>query len=330
MNRLHKIGILAVCMIFGVLLCETGRAELVDRIVANVNGQIILYSDLQHQIAVLKKRMPTLDLTDPEQKSKVEHEVLEQMVQQKLADMEAKRLKITVSDSEINARIGELMKMNHLTPEQLQASLKANGDTLAKLRKQIKENIARQELVQRVLKSQVIISDQEIDAYLKWRQTQSSQDAQEANSTNKMHLALIMLPVGGANGGSSAEARKTGAKLVKELQGGADFGALAKQYSKGPAAQQGGDVGYMEPEDIAPFIAKAIHGMKKGQVSDLVQGPDGYYLVKILDVGSHPTNIASSTSREKVRQILYEQAMNRKYEQWLKNLESKAFIQISL
>ncbi len=330
MKLLHKIEVLVVCTILGFLfLSATGRAEVVDRIVANVNGQIILYSDLQRQIALLKKRMPTLDMSDPEQMPKIERQVLEQIIQQKLADMEAKRLKITVSDSEIDARIKQLMSMNHLTPDQLKESLKANGDTLKKLREQIKESVARQQLVERVLKSQVVISDQEIDAYLKLQNTQGEQQEPPTSSANKVHLALIMLPMGG-NHGTPAEARRTGEKLVRELQGGADFQTLAKQYSKGPTAQEGGDIGYMDRDDMAPFMAKAIEGLKPGQVSSPVQGTDGYYIVKLLDVGKEHTNIATSVSREKVRQMLFEQAMNRKYEQWIKDLESKAFIQISL
>lgn len=324
MNLLHKIETFVVCMILAsLLLAPKGRAEIVDRIVANVNGQIILYSDLQRQIAILQRRMPTVDLSDPEHKSKVEHEVLEQMIQQKLADMEATREKITVSDTEVDARLQDLMKMNHLTLEQLKQRLEASGDSLKKVRREIKESIARQELVERELKSRVVITDREVDAYL------NGKEGEEASNSNKLRLALIVLPVGGDNG-TPAEVRKTGAQLVKELQGGADFQTLAQHYSKGPAAQEGGDVGYMAPDEVAPFIARAIQGLKKGQVSNLAQGPDGYYIVKILDVASNHINMTDPALREKARKMLFEQEMNRKYGQWLKNLESKAFIQISL
>lgn len=324
MNLLHKVETLVVCVILALLLlCPRGRAEIVDRIIANVNGQIILYSDLEREVAILQRRMPTLDMSDPAQKSKVEHEVLEQMIQEKLADMEAKRLKITVSDSEVDARLEQLMKMNHLTSEQLKQRLEASGDSMKKVRQQIKDSIARQELVERELKYQVVITDQEIDAYL------NGQGGEEATNSNKVRLALIVLPVGGDNG-TPAEVSKTGAQLVDELRGGADFQTLAKHYSKGPAAQEGGDVGYMAPDEVAPFIAKALQGLKKGQVSNLVKGPDGYYIVKILDVTKQHISMTDPALREKVRKMLFEQEMNRKYQQWLKNLESKAFIQISL
>ena len=332
MNLLYKTETFVGAILAIFLLFATARAEVVDRIVANVNGQIILYSELQHQVAILQKRMPTLVLNDPEQKAKVEREVLEQIIQQKLADMEVKRLKITVSDSEVDAKIRDIQSTNHLTPEKFQESLKASGGSLGKFREQLKETMERQQLLQQVLKSQVVISDQEVDAYLKWREGQQGQEGQGGQdaATGKVHLALIVLPVGGANG-TAGEVKRTGAKLLSQLQRGADFRSVAQRYSKGPTAQEGGDVGYMAPDDIAPFIAKAIKGLQNGQVSNLVQGPDGYYIVKLLDVGRDHINIGGSNiSREKARQMLYEQAMSRKYEQWLKNLESKAFIQISL
>ncbi len=326
MNLFQRTRIVFFGMLLAFALLGSARAEVVDRIVANVNGQIILYSDLQNQIAILKKRVPKMDLSTPEKQSQIEHAVLDQLIQQKLADMEARRLKIVVSDAEVNARIQEIMKLNHLDKEQLKQKLAANGDSVANMRKQIKEGIARQELLQRVIKSQVVVTDQEVDAYLNARGGQLDDGA---TNSKQIRLALIELPFKGENA-SPAEAKKTGLSLVKKLQGGADFAALARKYSKGPAAQSGGDIGFMDPGEMAPFIAKAVEGLQKGQVSKLAQGQDGYYLVKVLDVTNKHINMSPPASREKVRQILYEQAMQHKYEQWLKKLESKAFIQISL
>lgn len=321
-----KTETVVLCTILVLLFfCTSGRAAVVDRIVANVDGKIILYSDLQNQIAVLKKRMPSLDVSDPERKSQIEHAVLQQMIDEKLADLEVKKLKIKVSDSDVDNRLNQLLNMNHMTIEQLKKKLAANGDTLKNMRKEIKQTIARQELMQQVLKSKVVITDQEVDAYMRSQKAQG----QQTTIPGGVHLALLVLPFGGTNP-PQAEAKKTGLELVKKLQGGADFKDLAMKYSKGPTAQDGGDVGVMAPDDIAPFIAKAIQGLKVGQVSSLAQGPKAYYIVKILDVAQNHTTMASSASREQVRQMLYEQAMSSMYQKWLKKLESKAFIQITL
>ena len=85
---------------------------MVDRIVANVNGEIILYSELQDQIKVLEKNMPMLDATDPANKAQIEREVLTQMIRQKLADMEAERLKVTVTNTEVDGRIQQILEQS--------------------------------------------------------------------------------------------------------------------------------------------------------------------------------------------------------------------------
>ncbi len=105
---------------------------------------------------------------------------------------------------------------------------------------------------------------------------------------------------------------------------------MARQYSKGPAAQEGGDIGYMTAEELAPFIAQGIKGLGKGQTSGLVQGPGGIYILKILDVDHDKLSKSDPAMREKVRQHLYQQEVNRKFQEWVHDLESKAFIQISL
>ncbi len=167
---LNRVSTLTVCMILaGVLSCATARAEMVDRIVANVNGEIILYSELQQQIKVMEKTMPMLDTTDPAKKAQIERDILTQMIRQKLADMEAERLKVTVTDAEVEIRIQQILEQGHATMAQLEANLKANGQTLDKFRSQVKKDMERERLVERVCKSKVLIGDQQVEAFLKGR-----------------------------------------------------------------------------------------------------------------------------------------------------------------
>ena len=319
----HRIASFTVCMIIACLLsCAAARAETVDRIVANVNGEIILYSELQEQIKALEKTMPGVDVADPAKKAETERQVLTQMIRQKLADIEAARLKVAISDSEVENRLQQLLKQSHSTLAQLEVNLKANGQTLDKFRAQLKKDMGRENLVERVCKSKVVIGDQQVDAFIK-------ENGEAATTSQRVRLGLIALPVGDKFAKPEV-AEKTGREILDKLKGGADFQSMAKEYSKGPAAQEGGDIGYLAANEIAPFIAKAIGNMTKGQVSDLVQGPGGYYILKILDLESKKVNESDPALREKIRRALYNKEVNRKFEEWVRDLESKAFIQISL
>jgi len=321
---LKGVSTLTLCMILaGVLSCATARAETVDRIVANVNGEIILYSELQKQIKVMEKSMPTLDTTDPAKQAQIQREVLTQMIRQKLADMEVVRLKVTSTDAEVDMRIQQILEQNHGTMAQLEANLKANGQTLDTFRLQVRKDMDRERLVERVCKSKVLIGDQQVEAYL------NGEKGESASTSQKVHLGLIILPFGDQYA-KPEEAEKTGREVLEKLKGGADFQSMAKQYSKGSTAQNGGDVGYLAADEIAPFIAQGIRNLSKDQVSGLVQGPSGYYIIKIFDISSKKVTKSDPELREKVRRTLYEQEVNRKFEEWVRDLESRAFIQISL
>ena len=320
----NRVSTLTVCMILaGVLSCATARAEMVDRIVANVNGEIILYSELQHQIKVMEKTMPMLDTTDPAKKAQIERDILNQMIRQKLADIEAARLKVTATDADVDLRLQQVLEQGHATMAQLEANLKANGQTLDSFRAQVKKDMERERLVERVCKSKVLIGDKQVEAFL------TGENGEYAATSQKVHLGLIVLPVGDKYA-KPEEAEQTGLEILEKLKGGADFQSMAKQYSKGSTAQDGGDVGYLAADEIAPFIAQGIRNLRKDQVSGLVQGPGGYYIIKIFDIASKQVSKSDPGVREKARKTLYEQEVNRKFEEWVHDLESRAFIQISL
>ncbi|MGC9964942.1 MAG: peptidylprolyl isomerase [Syntrophobacteraceae bacterium] len=324
MGSFSKVAILTVCAIaVGLLAGSTAHAETVDRIVANVNGEIILYSELQEQLKLLGKYAPDVDLTDPAKKSQIEHDVLTQLIRQKLTEAEAKRLQVMVLNAEVENTLSRMMEENHTNLAQLEVSLKANGQSVEKLRTQIKKDLERNRLMDRVLKSKVLITDKQVEDFLK------GDKAGPATTTQKIHLGLIALPANEKSEKPEA-VQKTGREILDKLKQGADFQAMAKQYSKGNTAKDGGDIGYMAPEELAPFIAKAIKDLKKGEVSDLVQGPGGYYIIKVLDVDTKKLSSSDPGTREKVRNYLYEQEVNRKFEEWVHGLEAKAFIQITL
>jgi peptidyl-prolyl cis-trans isomerase SurA len=138
-----------------------------------------------------------------------------------------------------------------------------------------------------------------------------------------------LLPAGDKSG-KPDEVQKTGREILDKLKAGADFQTLAKQYSKGPGAEQGGDLGYMAADELAPFIAQGIRHLKMNEISGLLQGPGGYYILKVFGIDSKKVEKTDPALREKVRKTLYDQEVNRKFQEWVRYLESKAFIQISL
>ncbi len=324
MNPFNKVATLTVCVIAALALsCATARTETVDRIVANVNGEIILYSELQEEVKLLEKQTPSMDLSDPAKRSATERDILNQLIRQKLTDAEIERLKVVVTNPEVDATIAQIAEQNHATLAQFEQKLKASGLTMEKFRTQMKKNIERNRLMERVLTSKILITDQQVEAYL------NGEKGDSAITSQKVRLGLILLPINDKSA-KPAEVEKTGHEILDKLKGGADFMNMAKQYSKGPAADEGGDIGYMAADEMAPYIAAGIKNLKKGEISGLVRGPGGFYILKIMDFDNKTMSKSDPAAREKVRKLLFEREANRKFEEWVHDLESKAFIQISL
>jgi peptidyl-prolyl cis-trans isomerase SurA len=308
-----------VCLLlwFGVV-----RAETLDRMVAVVNGDIILYSELQEQIRQLTKTSPELKLDEPDRRNQVEREVLQEMIQNRLADQEIRRLKIVVTARELDEAVDAIKHENHFSDAQFDSVLQQQGQTRAQFRQGIKKEMERSRLVERVLKSKTIITPEQVDAYLK---------SEGSGLTETRRLAIIFLPYPeGATAQKTEEVDKSARDIMNRLKGGADFSTLAREYSKGPAAPEGGDLGYVPTDELAPQIEAATRGLKPGETTDLLKTPAGYFILKVTDIRREKQGSVDAGAREKAQRQLFQIEMNRKFQDWVRDLESRAFIQISL
>ncbi len=314
-----RLSFVIMCLLagFGAVWADT-----MDRIVAVVNGGIILNSELQEQIRLLVKMTPELKTDDPVKRAQIEREVLQQMVRDRLADEEIRRMKINVTPRDIDEAIEGIKQENRFTDAQLDAMIQQQGQTRAQFREGIKKEMERSRLVDRVLKSKTIVTQEQVDAFL---------NTNQASFSEKRRLAIIFLPLAeGGDARKTEELDKLAKDVMSRIKGGADFAKIATEYSKGPAAQEGGDLGYVAVAELAPPIEAATRGLKPGETTDLIKTPSGYFILKLVDVQREKQTAIDANTREKARKQLLQIEMNRKFQDWVKDLESRAFIQISL
>jgi peptidyl-prolyl cis-trans isomerase SurA len=319
-----------VCWVTGLLIVLGSavlvQADTVERIVAVVNGDIILYGDLQEQMKLLGKLSPNVNLEDPAQRAQAEREMLNSMIRQRLTEQEAKRLKITVNKGEVDKTFEEMKRENGFTDAQLELALNREGQTVKQFRDKIRLEMERARLMERVVKSKIVISEEQIEARLRSSQPQLPDATKE-----RRRLAVIFLQIPENSGSDKvAETERLAHKIQGNLKNGADFAKMAREYSQGPGAQEGGDIGYVSPDEMAPEMSGAIESLAPGGTSEVIQASGGFYLLKVLDVRKEQQDDAETATREKVRKQLYQEEVNRKYEAWIKELEAKAFIKVSL
>ncbi|HAA01954.1 MAG TPA: hypothetical protein DCE18_01135 [Syntrophobacteraceae bacterium] len=337
----------------GLLLCccltVAAHGETLERIVAVVNGEIILYGDVLDQIKTFEKGNRAINLQDPEVKAKMEREVLQSIIRQKLADQEVKKMKIYAPKGEIDKAIDEIRRENGgLTEAQFELLLARDGLDMKKFKEKLRQEIERKKLMERVVKSKIVVSESQIDARLQSQPVQPEESfrlptnpsqSSSGDSQNKRHLAMIFLPVPeGARGDAVAKTEKEARKIYDKLKSGEEFGKLAKEYSRGPGAADGGDIGFVSADELSAEIEKGIRGLSEGAISEVIKTSTGFHILKILGVRkeSAPPSQPQAPSRERVdaremaRRQLFMEELSRKYEEWIQDIEKKAFIKITL
>lgn len=325
-----------LCVLLVLFLAPAVRAETFDKIVAVVNGEAILYSDLQDQLKYYERTTPGLDLDSPAKRSMAEKEVLEQLIRDKLAAEEIKKFKIGVSNLEVDEAIAQLKQDRGLSEDQFKRMLDQEGKTPEQFKEGVKKELERGRLLDRVLKSKTVITEEQINTEMGIKSGPDSKKAKAAEKETAMEtarLALIVIPKPkGASDSDKDKAKGLVKDIRSEIKKDGNFADLAKKYSRGPAVDNGGDIGFVEMKDLSPEIRDAVKSLKAGDISDVVESASAYYIVKLIDTGkskSAPEVKSSETmARDKVRRDLYNKELSRRFEEWIRDLQSRASIQI--
>ncbi|MGQ9669589.1 MAG: peptidylprolyl isomerase [Desulfosoma sp.] len=313
------VGLLAALSFLGVP--KVGRAETVDWIVAVVNDDVILNSELQRRVEdVVKAAGQLRDAAPLGPADALRKDVLRQMIRDKLTAQEVARLKITVNESEVEEALASIQSANNMSRQQLEAMLREEGRTLEQFKKVIRQDMERARLIERVLKSKTLITDEQVQAALS-REMRSPEE--------ERHLAVIFLSAPEAPEARQA-VRLKAHEILKRIRQGENFAELARAYSQGPEAQNGGDIGTIKAKNMAPALEQATRNLEPGQVSDVLESTNGFYVLKLMDVKRPKPGAVDERVKEKVRQELFRMEVNRKYDQWIRDLEAKSYIQIHL
>jgi peptidyl-prolyl cis-trans isomerase SurA len=204
-------------------------------------------------------------------------QVLDRLVLEEIQAQRADRAGIKVSDEQVNAAMGDIAKRQNITLEQLPAKLAVDGVDYAEYRIELKREIARQILRSRDVIQRITITPHELDQYLEHQK-------KTASAANEYNVAHILIPVAqDATPAQLAQASKRAQEIDERARGGEDFGKLAITYSASETALEGGSLGWRKGTELPTFLADVIARMKPGDVSELMQTPSGFHIVRLND-----------------------------------------------
>jgi peptidyl-prolyl cis-trans isomerase SurA len=249
---------------------EPVNPEFTDAIAATVNDETISEYEIRQRMALYVATSGLHNLTD-EQKKRVRGQILQQLEDEKLQLQEAQKKKITVSPAEVDKRVNLMLAQDHFTIEQLRKTLTDAGASEYALRSQITAAIAWQKAVQDEYEPKVNVTPEMVDAEI----------ARNQAGADKPHFLVseIFLPVD--NPDQNAAVKKTAEEIEQQLQAGAPFPLVARQFSQHPTAASGGDIGWVYQGQLAPELNQALAGMHTGDVSPPIRSTGGWYILSL-------------------------------------------------
>jgi peptidyl-prolyl cis-trans isomerase SurA len=299
-------------------------AELVDRIMAVVNDEIILLSDLEQAMQPWRKKLEQEGYSEVQQRillSDQQPQILDQLINEKLTDQQISHYNLSVSDAEVDATIGRIMEANRLDRDSLQRLLEMDGLTYEKYREQIKNQILRTKLVNIEVKSKIVVTDEDVREYY-------DAHSELYGGTTEYHLKHILIRVvPGASESQKQLAREQLAGIHERIRNGEPFDEMARTYSQAPTAPMGGDLGSFEVRLLAEPIRQALQGMQPGEITPVVETEQGLQIFLLEDIsqkGGKPFNDVKSEIQEK----LYAEIVDQKFQSWLKDLRQNSHIKI--
>ena len=313
-----------VILLMSLWLEPLFAAEVCNRVVAVVNNDVITLYELNNRIKEMTGEAPE-ELMQKNQAMfrDAQQKILGLLIDEKIAQAKIKELKIRVSEKQVDNYLEKLKRDNQWTQEDLVAGLQKEGLSYEKYRERVKNDIERAQLIEYEVRSKIIIRDEAIQKY--YEEHKGTFGAAE-----KVQLAGIFLMR--KNLKSEEEMRELYRKaqdISAKLKAGADFSQMAATYSEGPGAKQGGDLGQFTVDHLEAGLKSVVEALPEGGTSDPMVRPNGIQIIKV--VKKQTGRIRSlEEMREAIYGILYQEEVNRRYQNWIKELRDSAYTQIIL
>ncbi len=311
-----------------LLLAPPCGAVIVDRIVAIVNDQVITLYQLEQKAAPLFARYITPDLPRDqaeERRKEIMARILPQLVDDVLVQNEIEKKGLAASEQEVDQAIKSICRQNGLDLREFAEKLRSQGFSLEKYREQIKQQIERTRLINSEVKSKIVVTDDEISRYYATTSGNTSYDGPYYD------LSMINIaPDNPDDPDSRAAAEKRAVEAYKKLKVGTPFEKVASEYAHTSSGEGSVHLGQFSADEMDPFIRKIIVELAPGEFSKVIDMPSGYQIFRLNGISSTLDVKVPEDEKEEIREKLYQDKMEERFQQWLDDLRAKSAIRILL
>lgn len=291
-------------------------AEIIERIIVTVNGEIVTQSEFQsRQLAAAQAAR-----VEPDKVAQFLREnnakILQEAVDDILLVQRAEDAGLHLRPEYINDMIDGIKKENKIENDaQFQEQLSREGMTLDDLKHNIERSIIRRQILNRDIEAKVAVTESEARA---------EYDKRIADYTKPPTVSLLEILVK-EEGGSDPPARAR--EILDRARKGEDFGSLARDTSASPTRATGGDLGKLAHGDLNPELEKIAFELPVGAVSDLIRTAGGYRILKVVE-RTEGSVVPFEQAKDEIKQSLMQQRWAKEYDTYIQDLRKKAVVDL--
>ena len=276
LRSISKLHLTLISAALSISFSVSAQVTMLDKVVAIVDDDIVLNSELQQRMATINEQIATSGTQAPPQEI-ILQQVLERLISERLQLNMGYKAGIRITDEELNSAILRVAQSNGLSIAQYITEIQSRGSTIAIVREEIRNEMVIRRVQQGKVMRRIRISEQELDNFL------TSEEGRFLTSPD-VNVGQILLSVPtGSNKDDTDSILKRAMELQAEAANGTDFRQLAIANSADQSALQGGDLGWRKMAQLPGVFIDAVDQLKLGQVSDPIRSGAGFHLLKLYE-----------------------------------------------
>jgi len=309
-------------LLYAVLLFPAClKAEIVDGIVAVVNNEVVTQAELNAILLPLYTQYKST-YSDEELLMKIDEakkNILYQLIEDKLILQEAHKIGMPATDEEVAERL-EQIKSQFSSSEEFKSALASQGLTVVDLKEKYREQLIKEKMVNREVRSRVSVTPIEIALFYE-------KNEDDFNLPAQVKVMTIMIRKSEADPESNTDSLKKIKMIELKMAEGEDFTKLAREYSQDPSAVDGGDMGYINKGQMMKKIDEVIFSLQPGEISETIETPVGYHVFKIVEVKEAGAE-SFDEARMQIENYLFQEKAKERFDEWMTNLKENAYISV--
>ena len=305
--------LLAILIALSLFWPSLSRGEVIDRVVAIVNDDIITLKETEKYVPIEKKgKFVSVDeyMQGLRLKDKMDF-----MIDDILIRQQAKKLSVFVSDKDADAIVEGIKKQHLITEEDLKQQLAKDNINYKDFYEGLKSNLLRQRVLARIISPDISITDTDLRDYYN-----KHLDEFKDEEYRLLHIFIS---------GKRPDIKDRAIRAYNLLKGGEPFETVAKEFSDDPSSEKGGDIGFVRKDDLIPEFRGAVNFLTPGTYSSIVQSAYGVHILKLVEIRTGST-LPYETVKVRIQERIVADQSQKRYKDFIEKLRKASYIEVKI